>query len=121
MNAVKLMKGQLRGLIRCLCLILVVSLNAQAALEQSFEMLQVGTATYQNVTVTTKDKNYIFILHSKGMTSIKVTDLPSNIRTTLGYQDPSLQHAHTNASAAWARQTLSKFDGTEVKKVEEQV
>src|SRR5437764_116939 len=102
MNAVKLLKGQLRGLIRCLCLILVVSLNAQAALEQSFEMLQVGTATYHNVTVTTKNKNYVFILHSKGMTNLKVSDLTPELRAKLGYEDLSAAAVKTNSPVAWA-------------------
>jgi hypothetical protein len=42
---------------------------------------------YKNVTVTTKAKDYIFILHSAGMTSIKVRDLPADLRQQLGYVD----------------------------------
>jgi hypothetical protein len=122
MKTVTLYASQLCGLVGLALIALVIEpREAGAALEQTFDQMQVGTATYQNVTVTTKDKHYIFILHSKGMTSIKVADLPSDIRTRLGYEDPSVPHTRTNASAAWARQTLSKFDGTEVKKVQEQV
>ena len=35
--------------------------SSQAAIEETFAVLQIGTRTYRNVTVTTKAKNYIFI------------------------------------------------------------
>src|SRR3954453_20007153 len=47
-----------------------------AAEEQTFPLLQIGTRTYTNVTVTTKARKYIFILHSTGMANIRVADLP---------------------------------------------
>jgi hypothetical protein len=93
---------------------------ATASLEQSFDALQVGTVTYRNVTVTTKNKNYIFILHSTGMTNIKVADLSPELRTKLGYEDPAAK-VKTNTPAAWAKQTLSKLDVPEVKNFRAQV
>ena len=41
------------------------------ATEDKLPVLQVGAMMYTNVTVTTKAKNYIFIVHDGGMTSIK--------------------------------------------------
>ena len=46
--------------------LLIVPFGAIGAIEQTFDMLQIGTRTYKNVTVTTKAKDYIFILHSAG-------------------------------------------------------
>jgi len=37
--------------------------------------------------VTTKAKNYIFIMHSDGMTNFKITELPPELRSKLGYSD----------------------------------
>ena len=58
-------------------------------------MLQVGDRSYQDATVRTKAKDYIIIVHSKGITSIKVTQLSEEVRERLGYAsakhiDPAL-------------------------------
>ncbi len=50
-----------------------------------FPVLNTRTATYTNVTVTTRAKNYIFITHSAGMANIKIQDLPDEIQQKLGY------------------------------------
>lgn len=89
--------------------------------EQKFDTLQVGTQTYKNVTVTTKSKNYVFILHSQGMTSLKLSELPGDVLTQLGYQDPSVPKVATNGPAVWAKQTVAKLDSPEVKKIEEEI
>jgi len=94
---------------------------AEAALEDKFDALQIGATTYQNVTVTTKSKSYVFLLHSKGMTNIKVADLPSEVRLKLGYEDPEATHVKTNTPAVWAKNTLSKVETPEIKKLETQV
>ena len=67
--------------------LLLVSLNAFAANDETFGVLQVGDHTYHDVTVRTKAKDYVFILHSSGMTSIKVTQLPIEVRQKLGYTE----------------------------------
>src|SRR5258708_17464029 len=59
--------------------------SALAANEETFDVLQIGTRTYKNVTVTTKAKNYVFILHSTGMANVNVTDLTPALREKLGY------------------------------------
>ena len=60
-----------------LAALLMRPLGAVGATEDTFAVLQIGTRTYTNVTVTTKAKNYIFILHAGGMTSIKVSRAPA--------------------------------------------
>jgi hypothetical protein len=112
----------LGGLIRAsLIALLCAPIGASAALEQTFDLLQIGTTTYRNVTVTTKGKNYIFILHSNGMTNIKVADLPSDLRTKLGYEDPAATKTKPNPSALWAKQTLSKMEVPQLKRIQEQL
>lgn len=56
--------------------------------EETFEVLETRTGTYENVTVTSKAKEWIFILHSAGMGNVKVADLPEEIQLKLGYNLP---------------------------------
>ena len=56
--------------------------------EQSFPVLQTKTACYTNAVVTSKTKSYIFVLHSAGMVSIKVDELPVELQEQLGYSVP---------------------------------
>ncbi len=91
------------------------------ALDDTFPVLQVGTHTYTNVTVTTKAKNYIFILHSTGMVNIKVADLPPDLQERLGYHiDPPKPPPAQNAKAI-AKQALAKVETPAVKAAEAQV
>ncbi len=60
-------------------------------LEETFEVLQTKTGTYENVTVTAKNKDWIFILHSAGMGNIKIADLPEDVQQQLGYNLPKEQ------------------------------
>src|ERR1700681_4268897 len=64
---------------------LVAGYATAGAADETFNVLQVGTRMYTNVTVTTKSKTYVFILHSAGMTTIQVQDLPPEIQQKLGY------------------------------------
>jgi hypothetical protein len=122
MNSAKLADCMLRGVIRIALLFLFFQpLGAAASLEQTFDVLQVGTTTYRNVTVTTKSKNYIFILHSKGMANIKVADLSPDLRSSLGYEVPPAIESKTNSPAAWARQTISKMDTPQISRLREQL
>jgi len=68
-----------------LFLLLLLSSAAFAANDDMLGMLQIGDHTYQNVTVRTKAKDYIFIVHSAGMTNIKVSQLPGEVLEKLGY------------------------------------
>src|SRR5579872_3448670 len=100
---------------------LLMPLTIWAALEQSFDVLQVGTTTYRNVTITTKNKNYIFLMHSQGMASIKVSDLSSDLLAKLGIQDPKAIEVKTNSPTVWAKQTLAKLETPDVKQVQAQL
>jgi hypothetical protein len=80
--------------------------------EQTFAVLQTKTGTYTNVTVTKKTKEWIFILHSAGVCNVKASDLPADVRVTLGYDaapkaatggtddDGGVTTAETSAAAA---------------------
>src|ERR1051326_8114046 len=89
-------------------IVLFLSATAFAASEQTFRSLQVGSHTYENVRVTTKSKNYIFIVYSGGMANIKVSELSHDLLMQLGYIAPA--KPHTNTAAAWARKTVAKVD-----------
>jgi succinate dehydrogenase hydrophobic anchor subunit len=92
------------------------------AAEQSFKLLQIGTRSYTNVTVTTKTPTYIFILHSRGMESIKVKDLPTEALVALGYLASSNSTTSSNTLAAqWTKQTLAKIETPQVKELEKRI
>ncbi len=100
--------------------LLIVPFGAIGAIEQTFDMLQIGTHTYKNVTVTTKAKDYIFILHSAGMNNVKVSDLPADVRDKLGYNTVNdTAKAGTNAISNWARQTMAKIETPRIKELEQ--
>jgi hypothetical protein len=122
MKSSNTLEAVVRRLVGILCLVACLSaVDVVAALEQTFNLFQVGTTTYRNVTVTTKDKNYVFILHSAGMTNIKVADLTPELRAKLGYEDPAAAPAPSKTPTAWAKQTFSKLEVPKVKNLEAQV
>jgi hypothetical protein len=88
--------------------------------EETFDVLQIGTRTFKNVTVTTKSKDYIFLLHADGMTNLKVATLPSEVLVKLGYPDPTAPKVRTNAAAAWAKQTMAKIEAPQIKQIEQE-
>ena len=92
-----------------------------AADEQRFPVLQIGTRTYENVTVTTKTKDYIFLLHSTGMASIKVKDLPADLRHKLGYVDPPPPKTAASTANEWARSSLNKLETPQLKAAESEL
>ena len=58
---------------------------SEAKSEARFAMLQTKTGSYTNVTVTSKNEKWIFILHAAGMGNIKVSDLTADVQEKLGY------------------------------------
>jgi Family of unknown function (DUF5684) len=88
-------------------------LQAKAGMDENFVTLQVGTHVYSNVTVTTKAKSYIFILHSAGMTNIRVADLSPEAKRKLGYEAAE-EKTPANTPAAWAKQTVAKLEPSQV-------
>ena len=90
------------------------------AKDQTFELLQIGTRTYTNVTVTTKETNYIFIVHSGGMTSVKLADLSPEVRASLGY-DANAARARTNLVALRAREAMARIEQPLVRALEKRL
>ena len=92
-----------RCLVRTASLLLVlVSLSAFAEQVETFVTLKVGEHTYQNVTVTTKGKNFIIISHTGGITSIRLTELPLEILQKLGYAPAPKPKKHVTEGPMWA-------------------
>ncbi len=52
--------------------------------EPTFPLLQTKTGVYTNVTVTQQTKEWIFILHSTGVCNIKIGDLSTETKVSLG-------------------------------------
>jgi len=104
-------------LVWLLWLIALAQPIALSAAEETFAVLQIGARTYTNVTVTTKAKTYVFLLHSSGMDNVKVADLPPDVRQKLGYVDVEKAKAGTNSASAWATKTIAKMETPQVKEV----
>src|ERR1700682_4703520 len=64
--------------------------EAALASDDTFPTLQVGTRVYTNATITTKAKTYVFLMHSAGMETVRVQDLPREVQQKLGYLAPDL-------------------------------
>jgi hypothetical protein len=122
MHAYRVYHAAARGLLWLgLAILQMLPCECAQASEDVFPVLQVGAETYTNVTVTTKAKNYIFILHANGMTSIKVSQLPEDLREKLGYAIPTVRKPATNNAALWAKRELSKLSVPRVKELTAQV
>jgi hypothetical protein len=113
------MRKKLRILLCCVLTLCAAQMQAAQEQtvhrEQQFESLTIGTQTYSNVTVTTQNKHYVFLLHSRGMLNIKVAELPLEVKQLLGYE----QKPPAPSPAEWAKQTLVKLDQPEVKQFQE--
>jgi hypothetical protein len=92
--------------------------SGSAETEEKFDVLKIGSSTYRNVTVTTKTRKYVFIVHSTGMTNVKVAELPSEIREQLGYTNEAPKAAATTP-AAWVKKELAKLPPAQVAQVEQ--
>jgi len=109
-------------LVLSLMSLLFLPIVSSAAIEQTFDILQIGTHTYRNVTVTTKSKNYIFIMHSTGMENIKLAEVPPDIRTKLGYSavlEPETAKGGSTSLSTWAKRTVGKMRLPRVKELEQ--
>jgi hypothetical protein len=91
---------------------------AAAAADQTFDVFQVGTTVYSNVTVTTKAKRYIFILHQGGMANIPLSDLSPELRAQLGYEPPPPPKEPVKDATVWAKKELATIETPAVKEVE---
>jgi hypothetical protein len=100
---------------------LVMVSGAAGVTEETFRVLQVGTQTYTNVTVTTRAKNYVFILHQSGMASIKPSELPPEAQEALGYAKGRIVKSSTNAVTTWAKWGIAKVGTQQVKALGKQL
>lgn len=89
-----------------LAVLLARSTATAAHVEENFPVLKTRTATYTNATITTATETYVMVLHSAGLASVKIPDLPLEVRQRLGYA-PDPQQL-TNNAAAWAKRTISR-------------
>ena len=113
-----------RLLVASLIFLLFKPAVSTAATEQTFDVLQIGTHTYRNVTVTTKSKKYIFIIHSTGMENIKLADLSPEIRTKLGYDAMAAEgeaKAGSSSLSSWTKHTIGKLHLPQVKELQQQL
>jgi hypothetical protein len=85
---------------------------SMGAVEETFSLLRIGTRTYTNVTVTTKTKTQIFIMHSTGMHTIKVADLPPELLAKFGYSNGPEQKTSKGLAALG---TISKKSNVKFK------
>src|SRR6266853_7043171 len=112
-----------RLLVVSLLSLLIRPMISTAAIEQTFEVLRIGTHAYRNVTVTTKSKNYIFIMHSTGMENIKLAELPPDFRAKLGYSvvlEPETVKRGSTSLSSWIKQAVGKMRLPQVKQLEQQ-
>ena len=100
---------------------LVLPLLVLGAAEEKLDVLRTKTTVYTNVTITTKATNYLFIVHSAGMASIKVSDLTLETKQELGYAPKPGASTSTNAASAWAKRELAKINGPQVTAFKKQV
>ena len=100
---------------------LILLSGTVGATEEKFPVLQVGAKMYTNVTVTTKAKKYIFIVHNGGMTSIKPSELPLEVQEELGYATAGGSKGATNTTAAWAKREIAKVNVPQVKELGKQL
>jgi hypothetical protein len=88
---------------------------ALAADELKFDELTIGTRTYTNVTVTTKSKTYVFLIHSGGMANIKVSEISDETLAKLGIEKEKPKPSKTEV---FTSQTIAKIQTPEVKEFE---
>jgi hypothetical protein len=101
--------------------LLVGEVGLRAEQELTFPLLQIGTEYLTNATVTTRNKDYVFILHSRGMASYKVAGLPEEALGKLGFTAATQPKVQTNAVAAWAKGTIANLQTENVKKIEDEI
>jgi hypothetical protein len=101
--------------------LLMLPFGSKAGMEETFPLLQIGTRTYTNVTVTSKAKTYIFLIHAGGMNNIKIADLPADLRERLGYNTGAKPKTGTNSPAAWAKAEVAKLETPQIKEVREKL
>jgi hypothetical protein len=115
MNMFRTMRGWM-GLCSALALLTSGYAAGTRTQEQKFDVLRIGTRSYTNATVTSKATDYIFVLHSGGLETIRVGDLSLELKEELGYEVPKPK---TNTVVNWTRAQVSKLNAEEVQELKE--
>jgi hypothetical protein len=99
---------------------ILVSGRVYAQTEQTFDELTIGAQTYKNVTVTTKAKSYVMLMHSQGLANIRVADLSPELRQKFGYRSAEEEKPKTKTAEVtkWAKQTFSSIKIDQVRAME---
>jgi len=108
------------GMALAALLILLPEIVSAAAVEK-FDLLQIGTRTYTNVTVTTRAKNHIFINHAGGIASLKIAELPLGIKQQLGYAPSGVGRVATNTTVVWAKKEFAKISVLPLKQMNQKL
>lgn len=91
------------GLLALLTTTSPLQLHANTAPEEvAFPELQIGTQVYTNVTVTTRNKDYVFLSHAGGLVNLRVANLSPEDRLKLGYSPEGEKKAWTPQMVAEA-------------------
>src|ERR1035441_10002632 len=104
-----------------LAALLTRPLGAVGMAEETFDVLKIGSRMYTNVTVMTKARTYVFIVHTGGMTSLKVADLPPALQEKLGYAAGGSLQGPTNTAIALAKKQLARLDTPQIKNFRKQL
>jgi hypothetical protein len=92
--------------------------NVSAQTEETFPLMTIGTHTYTNVTVTTKAKKYVMLMHSQGLANIKVSELSPEQRQALGYREDEKPKSKAAEASKWAKSKLASLKIGEVQAME---
>ena len=87
---------------------------ARAGYEPKFDVLQIGTQTLTNATVTSTNSRFIFVSHAGGLESVRVADLSPETREKLGYVTPKPK---TNTVANWTKAQVARINTQELENV----
>lgn len=100
--------------------VILMPVRVRCQTEQTFDVLTIGLRTYTNVTVTTKAKKYVMLMHSQGLANIKVADLSPELRQALGYAPVEEDAPKTKGEAVkkWASQKLASLQIGQVRAME---
>lgn len=90
-------------------LLLSAAVSSSAA-EQTLPILVTRSGTYTNVTVTTKNKDYVFILHAAGMANIRIQDLSEEAQEELGYVQRPEKKNIAGAQEVFAKELLPAME-----------
>lgn len=113
MNAITRLRPDTARLFGLLLALLVVP-NVGRAVDKTFDLIQTKTGVYSNVTVTTTSKEYIVIQHSRGLASLKVTDLTDEVQKTLGYDPAKESFAGSLTVSANAKSLVNAISTKEI-------